>query len=211
MDVGPHDDISTFLLHIRRAADNAASSLSHDVIVNPADGDKATAASAIDTGNVDTGGKASTPPTDMAIDDTNCPTGTLGIIPTGPSDDTHITNSNINGTLVVNSDIAASPTLEETTMGPNDGTLTVISDIAASPTLEENATSAVGAGSHDDTHIVISGTTASPTLKRKRKYAPARAARRQCKRWEGRRDLDDTARMPDSGGAQAGGDGEGRA
>ena len=52
MGVGPHDDISTFLLHIRRAADGAASSLSHNVTVNPADGDKATAASAIGTGNV---------------------------------------------------------------------------------------------------------------------------------------------------------------
>ena len=58
MGVGPHDDISTFLLHIRRAADDAASPLSHNVTVNPADGDKATAASAIGTtGNVDTGGR----------------------------------------------------------------------------------------------------------------------------------------------------------
>jgi hypothetical protein len=253
------------------------------VIVNPADDDKATAASAIDTGNVDTGGKASTPPTDMTIDDTNCPTGTLGIIPTGPSDDTHITNSNINGTLVVNSDIAASPTLEETTMGPNDGTLTVNSDIAASPTthtgitiddtnsptdtlgiiptgpsddthttnsnindtlvvnsdvaasptLEEatmgpngdtltvnpdiaasptpegNAASAVDAGSHDNTHVIDSDTTASPTLKRKRKYSPTKAGQRR-RRWcNDGRDLNSTTRAPNSGGAQAGGDGGG--
>ena len=93
MDVGPHDDISTFLLHIRRAADDAASSLSHNVIVNPADGDKATAASAIDTGNVDTGGRASTPPTDMTIDSTNNPTGLDGTIPTGPNDDIHVANA----------------------------------------------------------------------------------------------------------------------
>ena len=146
MDVGPHDDISTFLLHIRRAADDAASSLSHNVIVNP--------------GNVDAGGRASTPPTDMTIDSTNKPT-----------------------------DAATSPTLkDDTATSP-----TLKRDAAASPTLND------------------SGTNASPTLKRKRKYAPARAAQRQCKRWEGRRDLDDTARIPDSGGAQAGGDGEGRA
>ena len=98
---------------------------------------------------------------------TNSPTDTLGIIPTGPSDDTHTTNSNINDTLVVNSDVAASPTLEEATMGPNGDTLTVNPDIAASPTPEGNAASAVDAGSHDNTHVIDSDTTASPTLKRK--------------------------------------------
>ena len=90
MDVGPHDDISTFLLHIRRTADDAGSSLSHNVIVNPADGNKATAASTIDTGNVDTEGRASTPPTDMTIDSTNNPTGLDGTMPTGPNDDIHV-------------------------------------------------------------------------------------------------------------------------
>ena len=63
------------------------------MIVNPADGDKATAASAIDTGNVDTGGGASTPPTDMTIDSTNNPIGLDGTIPMGPSDDIHIANA----------------------------------------------------------------------------------------------------------------------
>ena len=99
-----------------------------------------------------------------------------------------------------------------TPMGPNDGTLIVNSDIAAaSPTLEETTASAVDTGPHDGTHIIDSGTAASPTLKRKRKYAPANAARRHCKRWEGRRDLDDAARTPDSSSTQAGGDGAGRA
>ena len=110
------------------------------------------------TGGADTGDTAPVPHTDITIGDTNNPDSTHGVMPTG---------SNTNGTLVVNSDIAASPTLEVTTMGPNNDTLTVNFDIAASPTLEEIATSAVGAGSHDDTHIVDSGTAASPTLKHK--------------------------------------------
>jgi len=93
MGVGPHDDISTFLSHIRRAADDAASSPSHAVTVNPADGDKATAAPTIDTGNIDTGCRASTPPTDMTIDSTNNPTGLDGTIPTGPNDDIHVANA----------------------------------------------------------------------------------------------------------------------
>ena len=147
----------------------------------------------------------------MINDDTNNPNGMDVTMLMGPRD---------HSTHVANSSTAASPIFEDahtgtsitahTTDTPTNDTI-VNSDIAASPTLEDNATSTVGAGSHDDTHIVDSGTAASPTLKRKRKYAPANAARRQCKRWEGRRDLDDAARTPDSGGAQAGGDGEGRA
>ena len=62
MDVGPHHDISTFLLHIRRAADDDAASSSHDVTVSSADGDKANTTSAIGTGDVDTEGGASAPP-----------------------------------------------------------------------------------------------------------------------------------------------------
>ena len=38
MDVGPHDDISTFLLHIRRRAAEDAASSSHDVTVGSATG-----------------------------------------------------------------------------------------------------------------------------------------------------------------------------
>ena len=105
MDVGPHGDITTFLLHIRRrAADNATSS-SHDMTVSSADGVKATATSAIGTGDVDTEGGAPAPPSGTIIGNTNNPTGLDGTIPIGPSDDTHVANS----------DTAASPTLKDTT------------------------------------------------------------------------------------------------
>ena len=94
-------------------------------------------------------------------------------------------------------------------MGPNDGTLIVNSDSAALPTLEETTASAVDTGPHDDTNIINSGTTASPTLKRKRKYSPAKAEQRR-RRWcNDGRDLNNTTRTPNSGGAQAGGDGGG--
>ena len=93
MDVGPHDAISTFLLHIQHAADDAASSSSHDVTANSADGNKATAASAIGTGDVDTGGGASAPPAELATDTTNNPTGLNGTIPMGPSDNTQVANT----------------------------------------------------------------------------------------------------------------------
>ena len=49
---------------------------------------------ATDTGGVDTGHTAPAPHTDMTIGDTNNPTGTHGTMPTGPSDDTHVANSN---------------------------------------------------------------------------------------------------------------------
>ena len=65
MNVGPQDDITTFLLHIRRCAADKATSSSHDATVTSADGDKATATSAIGTGDVDTEGGASAPPADM--------------------------------------------------------------------------------------------------------------------------------------------------
>ena len=99
MNVGPRDDISTFLLRIRRAADDTASPPSHGMIVSPADDAKATDTSANDTGDVDTGGRASAPPADMTIGDTNNPTGIDGpigldgTIPMGPSEDTHIVNA----------------------------------------------------------------------------------------------------------------------
>ena len=63
MEVEPHDDITTFLLHIRNVADDAASS-AQDVNVRSADGAKSTATSAIDTGDVDTDGGAFAPPAD---------------------------------------------------------------------------------------------------------------------------------------------------
>lgn len=93
MDVGPHHAISTFLLHIKHAADDAASSSSHDVTASSADGNKATAASAIGTGDVDTEGGASAPPADMATGTTNNPIGLNGTTPMGPSDDTQVANA----------------------------------------------------------------------------------------------------------------------
>ena len=42
----------------------------------------------------DTGDTALAPHTDITIGDTNNPTGTHGIMPTGPSNDTHVVNSN---------------------------------------------------------------------------------------------------------------------
>ena len=47
-----------------------------------------------DTGGVDTGHTAPAPHTDKTIGDTNNPTDTRGVMPTGPNDDTHVTNSN---------------------------------------------------------------------------------------------------------------------
>ena len=68
--------------------------------------------------------------------------------------------------------------LDRTTpMGPNNDTLIVNSDTAASPTLEKTTASTVDTGPNADTHIADSDTAASPTLKRKRKYSPAHAAR----------------------------------
>ena len=93
MEVEPHDDITTFLLHIRRSAADKTTSSSHDVTVSSADVDKATATSAIDTGDVDTEGGASAPPADMAIGNTNNPIGLDGTILMGPSDDTHVVNA----------------------------------------------------------------------------------------------------------------------
>ena len=93
MEVEPHDDITTFLLHIRRSAADKTTSSSHDVTVSSADGDKATATSAIDTGDVDTECGASAPPADMAIGNTNNPIGLDGTMPMGPSDDTHVADA----------------------------------------------------------------------------------------------------------------------
>ena len=84
----------------------------------PSMDDDAPVVNAIDTGDVDTGDRASAPPTDMTIGDTNNPTGIDGAMPMGPSDDTH----------VVNSDTAASSTSKgvikrntTVTMQPNPG------------------------------------------------------------------------------------------
>ena len=101
MEMGPHDDITAFLSHIRRRADDEATSSSHDVTASSAGGNKATATSAVDAGDVDMEGGAFAPPADVAIGNTNNPTDFDGTIPIRPSDDTH----------VVNSDTAASPTL----------------------------------------------------------------------------------------------------
>ena len=49
---------------------------------------------ATDTRGVDTGHTAPAPHTDITIGDTNNPTDTHGVMPTGPNDDTHVTNSN---------------------------------------------------------------------------------------------------------------------
>ena len=68
---------------------------------------------ATDTGGVDTGHTAPAPHTDITIGDTNNPTDTHGIIPTGPNDDIHVTNSNANNGEPPSMDgNAASPTLE---------------------------------------------------------------------------------------------------
>ena len=92
MDVEPRDDISTFLLYVRRAADDAASSAQH-VNVRPADGAESTATSAINTGDVDTNGGASASPADVTTGNTNNPVGLDGTTPMGPSDDTLFVNS----------------------------------------------------------------------------------------------------------------------
>ena len=63
-----------------------------------------------DNGDVDTGDSTPTLPTDMAIGDTDNPTGVDGTIPMGPNHDTH----------AVNSDTAASPTLKATTTSAVD-------------------------------------------------------------------------------------------
>ena len=100
-DVEPRDDISTFLLHVRRIADDTASS-AQNMNVRPADGAESVVTSAIGTGDIDTEGGASAPPTDITTDNTNNPVGFDGATPMGPNDDT----------LVVNSDTTASPTLK---------------------------------------------------------------------------------------------------
>ena len=58
MEMEPHDDITAFLPHMHRRADDEATSSSYDVIARSADGDKATATSAIDAGDVDMEGGA---------------------------------------------------------------------------------------------------------------------------------------------------------
>ena len=63
VDAEPHDDISTFLLHVRRIADDTASS-AQNMNVRPADGAESVATSAIGTGDVDTEGGASASPAD---------------------------------------------------------------------------------------------------------------------------------------------------
>ena len=57
---------------------------------------------ATDTGDVNTGGRTPAPPTNMITGDTNNPTGIDGTTPMGPND----------GTRVVNSGTATSPTLK---------------------------------------------------------------------------------------------------
>ena len=171
---------------IRRAADDAASSLFHNMIVNPADGNKATAASTIDTGNTDTGGKASTPPTDMTIDSTNNPTGLDGTIPTGPNDDIHVANSNTaasptpeqpnDDTHVINSDAATSLTLTDTitTMQPNPGPQTTNEP---EPPQLPPPTERITLDNNDENGNGPSATTIRGS--RKRKYSPAKMARHQ--------------------------------
>ena len=65
---GPGDDV---------AGDNVAVAI--DITADESD------VTADNTGNVDTGDRASDPPTDMAIGDTNNPTGIDGTMPMGPS------------------------------------------------------------------------------------------------------------------------------
>ena len=102
---------------------------------------------------------------DITTGNTNNPTGTHGIMPTGPSDDTHVANSYT----------AASPTLEQ----PNDDTHGINSDAAALPTLKETATSAIGT---EDVKM-NDGASASATPQTKRKHGrskgPADAARKR--------------------------------
>ena len=69
------------------------------------DGDVPVIRITTDTGGVDTGDTAPAPHTDITIGNTNNPTGTNGIMPTGPSGDTH----------VVDSHTAASPTFGDVT------------------------------------------------------------------------------------------------
>ena len=142
----------------------------------------------------------------MIIGDTNNPNGMDGTILMGPRDDTHVVNSNTAASPIFeDAQTWASITAHSTAIPAN--AIIVNSEIAASPALEETAASAVDAGSHDDTRIMDSGTTASPTLKRKRKYSPTKAGQRRRRWYNDGRDLNDTTRTPNSGGAQAGGDG----
>jgi len=86
----------------------------------------------------------------MAIGDTNNPTGIDGTMPMGPSDDTHVANS----------DTAASPTFEDTTanMQPNPG-----------PTQRSVYT--------ESTHPPPATINASPKKRRRTSRGPAQAAR----------------------------------
>ena len=116
-------------------------------------------------------------------------------MPTGPNDDTHVTDSNITigYTYVTDSNThGAMPT------GPGGDTHVADSHTAASPTFGDN-----------DTHVVNSDTAMSPTLKRKRKYSPAQIAQRQRRRYD-RRSLSAANLAPDGGSTQAGGSGGSR-
>ena len=167
--------------------------------VNSADGVKAAATSAIDTGDVDTEGGAPAPPAHMTIGNTNNPTGLGGTMPIGPSDDTH----------VVNSDTAESPTLKDTSRcavntgdaandtmttddpepqpnDPDDDTPIINVDIAPTVGITEDiddATMAVDqsadAQPNGDAFVVPVG----QQRQRKRRCSPAKIERQQRRRW----------------------------
>ena len=120
---------------------------------------------ATNTGGVDTGDTAPVPHTDPTIGDTNNPNGTRGVMPTGPSDDTHVAKSNT----------AVSPTLGQ----PDDDTHDINSDAAASPTLKETTASAIGTG--DINMNDGASVSATPQTERKhgRRRGPGDASRKR--------------------------------
>ena len=104
-------------------------------------------------------------------------------------------------------DAAAPP--PDVTGGTADGATATAASAADTGIDDASGASATEAGVA--AHEAI-GAAAQPAPKRtrKRKYAPAYHGRRQRRRCSDRRDLDGTVRAPDSGGAEAGGDGGSR-
>ena len=98
----------------------------------------------------------------------------------------------------------------DATVGGYDAAVGDLSPPATDDTTMPTASAAATLGDHPPSPGVAGGSAKAKRKRDKRKYAPAKVGRRQ-RRWgDDNRVLDAEARAPDSGGAQAGGDGESR-
>ena len=210
MNVGPQDDITTFLLHIRRRAAGNANSSSHDMTTSST------------TTNTDMTTSSTTTNTDVVANTATAADDTNALSASGANTEIaiDIATDAITNRCDVDTGDAANNTMtsddpEPQHNGPDDDTPVINVDTA--PTVDitadiiDIAIMAIDQGAHAQPNSGASVVPVRQQRQRKRRCSPpAKIKRQQRRRCYDGQDLCDTARTPDSGGAQTGGDGRGQ-